>query len=212
MFSKLWNAVKGWMTNEGIPKGVDKDKPFKGERVIEIDKDSGRRDYVYQGKDPQIPKDIFAEKIKFKDNRVGEMPRGEKVLIHPRTKKEVTPLSSVYKDPLAYIKVLSDATFGEDQWPATKKIIMDESSGNPKAFNGTYLGLFQNNKDLFSSDEPSLDEQFKVWSNYIRTHIDNRTGKPYGTPSQALDFRENEAPKYKASGDPRYANFSINWY
>jgi hypothetical protein len=136
----------------------------------------------------------------------------EKKLIHPITKEEVTPLKNVNSDVLSYIKVLSDATYGPQEWPAVARLMFLESSNNPKAFNGTYRGLFQNNKDLFTSDDPSLDEQWNVFKRYIGTHVDRRTGKPYGTPSGALDFRDNEAPKFKASGDPRYAKFSEHWY
>ena len=191
MFDKLWDFVK--KTGKKIVRfGMDKDQPVPEPRV-------GYNEYMRTH-----PEQKKAEAPVQKQE--------EKKLVHPVTKEEVAPLKNVYKDPLSYIKVLSDSTFGKDHWEATKKIIMDESGGNPKAFNGTYRGLFQNNKDLFSSEDPSLDEQFKVWSNYIKTHADNRTGKPYGTPSQALDFRENEAPKYRASGDPRYASFSEHWY
>jgi len=133
-------------------------------------------------------------------------------LVHPVTKEVVKPLKNVNDDPLAYIKVLSDATYGPDQWPSVAELIFAESRNDPKAFNGTYRGLFQNNKDQFSSDDPSLDEQWAVFTNYISTHPDARTGKPYGTPSGALDFRNNGAPAFKASGDPRYVNFSEHWY
>lgn len=176
MFNKLFSFIKGLV-------GKKEEKQNPEQERMSINADRFRR-IQEQGIQEQ-PAEPQAE---------------PKKLIHPRTKEEIQPLKNVYKDPKTFIKAMSDATFGEEQWPYLEKLLMNESSWNPEADNGTNAGLFQLSKDYYPLKDMSLQEQWRVGSNYIK----NR----YKNPQGALNFWENVAPTYQAK-NPTY---SKNWY
>ena len=84
--------------------------------------------------------------------------------------------------------LVSDA-FGPDQWQAFYTIVQIESGWNPQAYNkkSTACGLGQQDP-CNGLNTLSFEDQVKWVISYIQHHIDDDTGKPYGTPEVALEY------------------------